>query len=494
MIYYLTCKILLKGNSVNHVFMRKYGNLYHGLLCRSTVHMRYCHVRRVGEVSAVVEVGTASDLGRSILLQCKKGTRQSMTYSADNTFNGDLFGKRNKKQKTQQQDDEKLKKCLYYPESTHFPYVTVCIILGMVGISSFFEVLIYKLRNCDDEEGIMIKVDKILKYLDRYFIMYNWGNGDRRVSVDKRDISGVGKMEALNAYQSNIFSVKHLTSQFFINENVLQCSVQLCTFFLASRFLEKHYGSPAYFALFLFGSIFSNAISSYFFTYLKKVESLKLVDFVVIHPSGSMAFICAVCSICFKNCGIWKNVPIHCSTLVVPFLLSSFYGLLSLHKIKKQLSANVHEENVSGRNDTLENTELAVESKSEESSKVDGITYNKIYEETRADSIEGEGNYIMDSISEGSPSRIPIQYNQNDVLNTLRNFLIVKACDSVMKKRKKENMFLNKKIQNLKRETLKNINEISNKSQKIFFGISSSFTDTFGIILASTFFFLRFLK
>lgn len=73
----------------------------------------------------------------------------------------------------------------------------------------------------------------------------------------------------------------------------------------------------------------------------------------------------------------------------------------------------------------------------------------------------------------------------NNTLNTLKNYLIINACDSVIQKRKRENVFFNKKLQNLKKEAQECINEINDKSEKMFFALSSAFTDMFGILLAT---------
>lgn len=87
-----------------------------------------------------------------------------------------------------------------------------------------------------------------------------------------------------------------------------------------------------------------------------------------------------------------------------------------------------------------------------------------------------------------------IPYKQNEALNILQNFLIAEKCDSIINKQKKEHVFLNRKIQNLKKEALRNIDEINNKSEKIFFSLSSAFTDVFGIVLASTLYLFKILK
>ncbi|CRG93115.1 conserved Plasmodium protein, unknown function [Plasmodium gallinaceum] len=383
------------------------------------------------------------------------------------------WSKESNKKKKEYCEDQTSKKFLYYPESTSFPYGTICIVLGMVGVSTFLKILIYNLRNCDTEENILLQIDKILDYLDNYFIIYNSESNKKNIN------------------KSDIFDIKYLTSQFFTNENILQCSVQLSTFFLASRFLEKQYGSIRFLALFLTGSLLSILVSFYFFKYIKKVESLNFIDFVLIHPSGSMAFICALCSLCFKNSSIWKNIPVHCSILIVPYLFSSFYGLLSLYKIKKYNFIEESKENDANINENilLQNKDTILENKSEKNSpsnKVINITDDNVIKQKNDMNNKNKENYYNSNL---------IQKNENKVLNILKNFLIINACDSIIQKGKKENMFSNKRIINLKKEALKNINEINNKSQKIFFGLSSSFTDIFGIILASTtFLFLKFLK
>ncbi|KAI4840728.1 hypothetical protein MKS88_000963 [Plasmodium brasilianum] len=395
-----------------------------------------------------------------------------------------------------EREKKKVKEYMYYPESNSFPYATVCIILGMIGISSFFKILIYNLKDCENEESIIFQVDKILAYLDNYFIIHNFEEKEGKEEEYDKKINN----------KNDLINIKYITSQFFTNENILQCAVQLSTFFLASRFLEKKLGSLKYFSLFLCGSFLSNIITFYFFKYIKKVQLLNFVDFVLIHPSGSMAFICALCSLCFKNCSVWKNIPIHCSILIVPYLFSSFYGLLLLYKIKGNSTDDTKygtggiKNDLSGyaKDGLLEHSEFALESKSPQSSRrinnsrTNEMTDEKYDNEKKQgnDFIYGRHNYNNEYLY----NKYNVHNNQNEALNTLKNFLTIKACDSVMKKRKKENMFLNKKIQNLKKKALENLNEISNKSHKLFFGLSSSFTDIFGIILATAVFFLKFLK
>ncbi|GAW79326.1 hypothetical protein, conserved [Plasmodium gonderi] len=384
--------------------------------------------------------------------------------------------------------EEKINGFMYYPDyNSPFPYVTICIILGMVGISSFIQLLIYNLKNCNDESSIILQVNEILNYLDNYFIIHNFEEPP--------------KCESSN--ENGTFNIKYLTSPFFANENVLQCAVQLSTFFLASRFLEKHYGSLKFGTLFLCGSIFSNLITYHFLKYIvKKMESLNFLNFVLIHPSGSMAFICALCSICFKNCAIWKGIPVHCSILVVPYLFSSFYGFLSLYKIRKHNLETSHGEMGSKKADAKQgNSLLNMDTKNypHQGSQPYGAEYevadmnktscgntNELIDPNTSNEKERSYGHLNRKLMENDKIVIPLQGNQSEALNTLRNFLIVKACDAIIKRRKKENMFLNKKFQNMKNEALRNINEINNNSKKIFFGISSSFTDIFGILLASS--------
>ncbi|ANQ06265.1 Uncharacterized protein PCOAH_00004770 [Plasmodium coatneyi] len=341
---------------------------------------------------------------------------------------------------------------MYYPKSNSFPYVTTGILLSMVGISSFFQFLIYDLKNCEDESSILLRVNEILAHLDAYFIIHDFEGGPS----EGRNAGRRGAVE------SSLFSIKYLTSPFFTNENILQCAVQLSTFFLASRFLEKQFGSLKFGALFICGCILSNLLTHHFLKYLtNQMEALNFFSFVLIHPSGSMAFICALCSICFKNCAIWKDIPVHCSILVVPYLLSSFYGLLSLYKIGKN---------------SLEKTHGEVDQEG------GAPNQRKSLQNVHRKDHPYEDSPQMDVPNATSSSHANVP---SEAMETLRNFLIVKACDEVIKRRKKENMFPSRKIQNLKNESLKNINEINDKSKKIFFGLSSSFTDICGILLAS---------
>ncbi|CAA9986565.1 conserved Plasmodium membrane protein, unknown function [Plasmodium knowlesi strain H] len=358
---------------------------------------------------------------------------------------------------------------LYYPESNSFPFVTTGILLGMVGISSFFQFLIYTLKFCEDESSILLKVNEFLDHLDAYFIIHDFEGGP-----------GEGhSTRGRDAVKSGLFSIKYLTSPFFANENILQCAVQLSTFFLASRFLEKQFGSLKFGALFISASILSNLLTHNFLKYLtNQVESLNSLNFVLIHPSGSMAFICALCSICFKNCAIWKDIPVHCSILVVPYLLSSFYGLLSLYKIGKNTLENTHGEVAPSERNSLQSVD-AKDHPYEDPPHL-GMPHT-----TRSSHANDITNPLHSSDKEQPNAPPSNKHVQNETMEILRNFLIVKACDEVIKRRKKENMFPNKKIQNLKNESLKNINEINNRSKKIFFGLSSSFTDICGILLAS---------
>ncbi|CRH03021.1 conserved Plasmodium protein, unknown function [Plasmodium relictum] len=409
--------------------------------------------------------GTKLNKFKSIF--CSKKGEMYITYSKNYKGHKESY-----KEKKSNYEDLTSNKFLYYPESTSFPYVAICIVLGMVGVSAFLKILIYNLRNCDNEESILLQIDKILHYLDNYFIIYDFESNQKNIN-------------------KNIFNIKYLTSQFFTNENLLQCLVQLSTFFLASRFLEKYYGSLKFLSLFLGGSLLSNLISFYFFKYIKKVELLNFIDFVLIHPSGSMAFICALCSLCFKNSSIWKGIPIHCSILIVPYLFSSFYGLLLLYKIKKYNSMEEHKKNDTNIYDNiqLQNKDTILENKLEKNS----LNHREI-NNTSGDTIKHK-NDIYHKNKENYHNNDATQSNKNKALNTLKNFLIINSCDSVIQKRKKENMFSNKRILNLKKEAIKNLDETNNKSQKIFFGLSSSFTDIFGIMLASaTFFFFKFLK
>ncbi|EAA17954.1 hypothetical protein [Plasmodium yoelii yoelii] len=239
--------------------------------------------------------------------------------SSNNKERVNLFSEKDKKENPNKNEQGII---MYYPENSRFPYVTICVVLGMIGISSFFKTLIYNLKNCDNENDLISQVDKILNYLDNYFIIYNFEENKKNTE-----------------YKNDIFNIKYLTSQFFLNENILQCAVQMFTFFLASCFLEKHYGSLIYIGLFLSGTLFSNIVTTLF-------------------------------------CDLIKT----------------------------------------------------------------------------------------------------------------------EKCDSIIKKQKTEHVFLNKKIQNLKKEALRNIDEINNKSEKIFFSLSSAFTDVFGIVLASTLYLLKILK
>ncbi|EUD65219.1 hypothetical protein C922_04348 [Plasmodium inui San Antonio 1] len=369
---------------------------------------------------------------------------------------------------------------LYYPEGNSFPYVTTGILLGMVGISSFFQFLIYNLKNCDDESSILLRVDEILDRLDGYFIIHDFEGGpSERGSTSER-----GTTRARGADQPGLFNIKYLTSPFFANENILQCAVQLSTFFLASRFLERQFGSLKFGALFICGSILSNLLTHHFLKYLtNQMEAFNFLSPVLIHPSGSMAFICALCSICFKNCAIWKDIPVHCSILIVPYLFSSFYGLLSLYKIGKnsleKTNGDVTQEGgTPNQRNLLQNVD-AIDHPYEDPPHV-GIPNetSRSHENDRIDPLHSNDK----EQSNGLPSNKPIP---SEAMETLRNFLIVKACDAVIKRHKKENMFPKKKLQNLKNESLRKINEINNKSKKIFFGLSSSFTDICGILLAS---------
>ncbi|VWU49883.1 conserved membrane protein, unknown function [Hepatocystis sp. ex Piliocolobus tephrosceles] len=430
-----------------------------------------------------------------------------------------------KPKSTYQNNKQSQIRTMHYPNNKKFPYFTVSIILGMFGVTFFFKFLIYNLKHCNNENEIILQVDKILNYLDKYFILCNSDNNNNCID------NTMHKNPFINL--NNIFNIKYLTSPFFIDENLLKSIVQLSTFFLASCFLEKQYGSLIYSGLFLSGTLFSNIITFYFLKYLKKIESYNSVQFVLIHPSGSMAFICALCSMYFKNSVIWKNIPIHCSIFIVPFLFSSFYGLLSLYKIKKKhmLTTDQNENNTTNvlenkmsddskftlkKNDTINNTTYDTINNTTYdtinnttydtiNNTADNITDNTIdnnekeqikdiYDKNDSNGNNNSDSYISNSSSSSNNNNIFIQYDKNKALNTLKNFLIVEACDSVTKKKKNENIFLNKKIKNLKKEALTNIKEINNKSEKTFFGLTSSFTDFFSIILASTFYFFKFLK
>ncbi|CAD2088150.1 conserved Plasmodium protein, unknown function [Plasmodium vinckei lentum] len=390
----------------------------------------------------------------------------SGTKSNNNKERVNLFSEKDKKENSNKNDKKNEKGIImYYPENSRFPYVTICVILGMIGISSFFKILIYNLKNCDNENDLISQVDKILNYLDNYFIIYNFEENKKNTE-----------------YKNDIFNIKYLTSQFFLNENTLQCAVQLFTFFLASCFLEKHYGSLIYIGLFLCGTLFSNIATTLFCDLIKNAESLKFINFALIHPSGSMAFICAFCSIFFKNCAIWKNIPINCSIFIVPFLFSSFYGLLSLYKISKHNLEEVNE---------INNTNTYEDNSSIDKAKFD-LENNMIKNIDNDDTKKNVQHVKEDTHKHRNDNFIP--YKQNEALNILQNFLIAEKCDSIIKKQKKEHVFLNRKIQNLKKEALRNIDEINNKSEKIFFSLSSAFTDVFGIVLASTLYLFKILK
>ncbi|KJP87900.1 hypothetical protein AK88_02504 [Plasmodium fragile] len=365
---------------------------------------------------------------------------------------------------------------MYYPERNSFPYVTTGILLGMVGISSFFQFLIYNLKNCDDESSILLRVNEILDHLDAYFIIHNFQGGPR----EGHNTRGHGAVEP------GLLNIKYLTSPFFVNENVLQCAVQLSTFFLASRFLERQFGSLKFGALFICGCVLSNLLTHHFLKFLtNQMEALNFLHFALIHPSGSMAFICALCSICFKNCAIWKDIPVHCSILVVPYLLSSFYVFLSLYKIgnnslEKTQGQAAQEGDSSNQRNSLQNV-YAKDHPYEDPSPQMGMPNVMSKSQANNDPIDP-----LHSKDKEQPNGLPSnKHIPSETMETLRNFLIVKACDEVIKRRKKENMFPSKKLQNLKNETLRNINEINNKSKKIFFSLSSSFTDICGILLAS---------
>ncbi|GAB64810.1 hypothetical protein PCYB_032230, partial [Plasmodium cynomolgi strain B] len=362
---------------------------------------------------------------------------------------------------------------MYYPERNSFPYVTTGIVLGMVGISSFFQLLIYNLKNCDDESSILLRVNEILDHLDAYFIIHDFEEGPS----ERRSTCGDASV------QPSLFNIKYLTSPFFVNENFLQCAVQLSTFFLASRFLEKQFGSLKFGSLFICGCILSNLLTHQFLKYLaNQMEALNFFSFVLIHPSGCMAFICALCSICFKNCAIWKDIPVHCSILVVPYLFSSFYGLLSLYKIGKNSLDRTHGEVTQeggspNQRNSLQNVDVK-DHPYEDPPQMGMPNTSSTLANDPIDPLHSNDKEQPNGLS--SNKHLP-----SETMETLRNFLVVKACDGVIKRRKKENMFPNKKLQNLKNESLRNINEINNKSKKIFFGLSSSFTDICGILLAS---------
>lgn len=355
---------------------------------------------------------------------------------------------------------EKVSDVLNYPESKSFPYASISIIIGMIGISGLLKFLIYNLKNCDNEKSIRLQVDKIIHHLDKYFILHNT---EKRKGMD---------------INNKIFNIKYITCAFYINENILQCSIQLLTFFLSSCFLEKYYGPIKYISLFLCGSIFSNLISLQFFKFLKQVESLRMVDFVLIHPSGSMAFICALCSLYFKKWAIWKNIPIHCSVLMVPYLISTFYGISSLYKIKKHNTINANkvtnDELKNYQKEMLQNNKGVLNNKSDHNDMInninDNINIHNNTQEINKNPINMKDCRMVDT---------------NNTLNTLKNYLIINACDSVIQKRKRENVFFNKKLQNLKKEAQECINEINDKSEKMFFALSSAFTDMFGILLAT---------
>ncbi|KNA01818.1 hypothetical protein PVNG_02894 [Plasmodium vivax North Korean] len=350
----------------------------------------------------------------------------------------------------------------------------------MVGISSFFQLLIYNLKNCEDEWSIQQKVNEILDRLDGYFIIHDFEEDP----MERRKRSG------LNSVLADLFNIKYLTSPFFANENILQCAVQLATFFLASRFLERQFGSLQFGALFICGCFLSNLLTHQFLKNIaNKMETLNLLSFVLIHPSGCMAFICALCSICFKNCAIWKDIPVHCSILVVPYLLSSFYGLLSLYKIGRSNLGRTHGEvpDEGGAPSQRGNLQT-VDAKGHpyEGAPHVGIPTSSSNSSNSSNSSSSRSSGSSHGNDKGQPNGHPSNRPiPSETMETLRNFLIVKACDAVIKRRKKENLFPNKRLQNLKNESLRNINEISNKSKKIFFGLSSSFTDICGILLAA---------
>lgn len=87
-----------------------------------------------------------------------------------------LFSEKDKKENSNKNEQGII---MYYPENSRFPYVTICVILGMIGISSFFKTLIYNLKNCDNENDLISQVDKILNYLDNYFIIYNFEENEK---------------------------------------------------------------------------------------------------------------------------------------------------------------------------------------------------------------------------------------------------------------------------------------------------------------------------
>ncbi|KYO01325.1 putative membrane protein [Plasmodium gaboni] len=430
--------------------------VHKNVLVEKGFNIRYYHLNRSPEQKNDYNfLKTCKfDLFRNDMIYQKK----NITYCTNHKGQYNEFVK---EKNNHYEKKEKVSDVLSYPESKSFPYASISIIIGMIGISGLLKYLIYNLKNCDNEKSIRLEVDKIISYLDKYFILHN-NEKTKGMHINNK-----------------IFNIKYITCAFFINENTLQCSIQLCTFFLSSCFLEKYYGPLKYISLFLCGTIFSNFISLQFFKFLKEVESLRMVDFVLIHPSGSMAFICALCSLYFKKWAIWKNIPIHCSVLMVPYLISSFYGISSLYKIKKHNVINsnkvTNNELNNYKNEMLQNGKDLLNHKSDYNNIINNINDNiNIHNNTQ------DINKNTMNIKE-----CRIIDTNNHTLNTLKNYLIINACDSVIQKRKRDNIFFNKKLQNLKKEAQEHINEINDKSQKMFFALSSAFTDMYGILLAT---------
>lgn len=343
---------------------------------------------------------------------------------------------KNVKQEIKNEEKVEKKQMLPYPDKTNFRIVSVGIVLGMISISCFMQLSIYNLKKCETPEELNKQVDKILGYLDKYFLMFH----------NENDLHSIWKY---------IVDAKFITAQFFLNENFLQAITQLGTFYFASRFLESYFGSLRFLCLFLVGSLSTYILSTLFFTNIKKLESFNSFDFVLMHPTGCMSFLCALCSLSFRNFPIWKNIPIYCSVLIVPYLFSSSFACTSLWSMRGYSKKHISNETEQERMHNMNPSDIVQKDQTNE-------TVEEITEMCR----------------------------RKQALDIIKYFLILKSCDSIIERKKKENMFGCGKLKKLKKEAKDQIDTINNNSHRIFFELSAYVTDLVGIGLASISFFL----